>query len=424
MIVNADLHIHSRYSKGTSKFMNIENIIKYGKKKGLEIIGTGDCLHPIYLKEIKHHNNSNNLLLTTEIEDENRIHHLIFIPNISKVEELRELLKTYSKNIDGEGRPKVVLNGKELFKIIKEIEGLIGPAHAFTPYTSIYKSFNSIYDCYYEKPDFLELGLSADTEMANSIEELKDIPFLSNSDAHSFYPHRLGREFNRIEINNLGNFEHNFEEIKQVLKNKNYNDANNKDNKNKIIANYGLDPALGKYYLTACSRCYLRYNINDAKQLNYKCAECGGRIKKGVLDRSRELQNNNNNNNNNLPDRPPYHKIIPLSQIISLSINKNIGTKAVDSIWQQYIEAYGNEITVLININIEDLKKINEKVGKIIYLFRKNKIYIYPGGGGEYGKISILKPKIKWYGSKAESDNDQKFSSNKPKTTLDKWIKK
>lgn len=389
--------------------MNIENIIKYGKLKGLSIIGTGDCLHPKYLKEIKQHSN-NNLLLTTEIEDINRIHHLIFIPNISKVEELRELLKIYSKNLNTEGRPKVALNGKELFKIVKEIEGLIGPAHAFTPYTSIYKSFNSIYDCYSKKPDFLELGLSANTDMANSIEELKDIPFLSNSDAHSFYPHRLGREFNRIEINNLGNFEENFEEIKQVLKNKNYNDINNK---NKIIANYGLDPALGKYYLTACSRCYLRYHIDDAKQLNYKCAECGGRIKKGVLDRCRELhknsKNNNNNNNskNNLPVRPPYHKIIPLSQIISLSIKKTIGTKAVDSIWQQYIELYNNEIDVLISINIEDLKKINEKVGKIIDLFRKNKIYIYPGGGGEYGKISIRKPKVKWY---------------EPKLTLDNWI--
>ena len=79
----------------------------------------------------------------------------------------------------------------------------------------------------------------------------------------------------------------------------------------------------------------------------------------------------------------------------------------MDSIWQQYIELYNNEIDVLISINIEDLKKINEKVGKIIDLFRKNKIYIYPGGGGEYGKISIRKPKVKWY---------------EPKLTLDNWI--
>ncbi|MDK2790780.1 MAG: hypothetical protein PWP15_1289 [Methanothermococcus sp.] len=417
MIINADLHIHSKYSKGTSKYMDIEHILKYGKLKGLSLIGTGDCLNPKWLNEIKEYSDgkTENLLLTTEVEDIHRVHHLIFLPNISKVEELRSILSKYSKNIDIEGRPHIVLDGKELLNIVHDVGGLIGPAHCFTPWTSIYKSFNSIYDCYEKKPDFIELGLSADTDMADMIDELRDINFLSNSDAHSFYPHRLGREFNQFEVDNLGDFEENFEEVKKVLKN------------NKIVANYGLDPNLGKYHLTACTKCYLRYHLEDAEKLGFKCDECGGRIKKGVLDRIKELSLRKplasesgrlqksetsepcgDDNNINHPDfRPPYYKVIPLSQIISLSIGKNIGTKSVDGLWQEYIEKYGNEIDVLINADVEELRGINEKVGRTIELFRRNKIYIYPGGGGEYGKIMKNRPKIKWY---------------EPKVTLDKWI--
>ena len=394
MIINCDLHIHSKYSKGTSKYMDIENIIKYGKLKGLSIIGTGDCTHPEYLKNIKKYKDSENLILTTEIEDKNRVHHLILLPNIQQVEELRTILKKYSENIDNEGRSKVYLSGKELQDIVKDIGGLIGPAHAFTPYTSLYKSFNSIYHCYDKKPDFVELGLSADTDMADMIKELRDIPFLSNSDAHSHHPHRLGREFNRLEVNGIGNFEENYEEIRKSIKN------------NKIVGNYGLDPALGKYHLTGCSKCHLRFKLDDAKELNFKCPECGGRIKKGVYDRILELSDDGKTIH---PDfRPPYYKIIPLSQIISLGIGKNIGTESVNKLWTKYIEKYGNEIDVLINAPVEDIKKINEKVGDTIDLLRRGKIYIYPGAGGEYGRIYKTKPKVKFY---------------EKKITLDNWIK-
>ena len=379
--------------------MNLENILKYGKLKGLNIIGTGDCFCNEYLKEIKEYNNKtdDNLILTTEIEDKNRIHHLIILPTISKIEELKEKFRKYSNTINSEGRPKIYLTGEEILEIVKECEGLIGPAHAFTPYTSLYKTYNSIYNCYGKKPDFLELGLSANTKMAN-LKELENIPFLTNSDAHSYYPHRLGREFTQLEINNLGNFENNFNEIKKALKN------------NKIIANYGIPPSLGKYYLTACSKCYLKYKIEDAIKLKYKCAKCSGTIKKGVFDRCNELQLINKNNTFNIVDKkPPYYEIIPLAQIISLAIKKGINTKGVNDLWDKYIEKYNNEINILINININNLKEINENVSHIIYLFRTNKIYISPGGGGQYGKISIKKPTINWYS---------------PTTTLDNWVKK
>ncbi|WP_457612402.1 TIGR00375 family protein, partial [Methanocaldococcus sp.] len=308
-MANVDLHIHSKYSGGTSKDMNLSNILKYGKLKGFDVIGPGDCLNPKYLEEIKEFKDRE-LVLTVEVEDKDRVHHLIIIPSISKAEELIERFKRYSNNIETEGRAKINLSGEEIFEIVKETESLIGPAHAFTPWTSIYKTFNSIYECYKKKPDFVELGLSADTDMADRVKELRDIPFLTNSDAHSYHPHRLGREFNRMDIT-IGNIEENFEEIKEAIK------------KHKIKANVGIFPELGKYHLTACSKCYVKFKKEDAIKFKWRCPECGGLIKKGVLSRVEEL---GEDKIEHPPFRPPYIKIIPLLEIISLSLNRGVFT--------------------------------------------------------------------------------------------------
>ncbi|WP_048203473.1 TIGR00375 family protein [Methanocaldococcus infernus] len=390
MMIDVDLHIHSKYSGGTSKDMNVENILKYSKVKGLDVVGTGDCLNPKYLEEIKEFKDRE-LVLTVEVEDKDRVHHLLIVPSISKAEELRESFKKYSKNIDTEGRPKIELSGEEIFEIAKSSGSLIGPAHAFTPWTSIYKSFNSIYECYKNKPDFVELGLSADTEMADSIRELRDIPFLTNSDAHSYYPHRLGREFNRVEMT-VGNIEENFEELRKAIKH------------NKIYANIGVFPELGKYHLTACSKCYTKFKKEDAERFNWRCPECKGLIKKGVLDRVKELSDGKIEH----PSfRPPYIKIIPLLEIISLSTGKGVYSKTVNTIWNKFIENFKNEISILLDIEIEELKNINERVAKTIELFRKGEIYIIPGGGGKYGEISFTPKEINYY---------------KEKVTLDRWL--
>ncbi|WP_423792785.1 TIGR00375 family protein [Methanocaldococcus indicus] len=391
MLVNVDFHIHSKYSGGTSKDMNIENILKYSKIKGLDIVGTGDCLNPKYLEEIKKFKDRE-IILTTEVEDKDRVHHLIILPSIEKVEELREKFKRYSKDLDTEGRPKVYLSGREILDFVRDVDGLIGPAHAFTPWTSIYKTFDSIYQCYEKKPDFIELGLSADTKMADMIKELREFVFLSNSDAHSYHPHRLGREFNILKVDSIGNIEENFEGIKKAIKHK------------KVVSNVGLFPELGKYHLTACSKCYIKFKLDDAKKFNWKCPECGGRVKKGVYDRVLELSDGKVEH----PTfRAKYIHIIPLAEIISLTYNRGVLTKTVQTIWEKFIEKYKNEINVLINVDIEELKNINDRVANTIKLFRENKIYIVPGGGGKYGEISFYPQKINYY---------------KEKITLDKWL--
>ena len=228
MLVNADFHIHSCFSMASSKDMLIKNIAPKSKLKGLGLLGTGDG---IYSTE------DMDFVITTEIEGKNKIHHLIIIPDIDIARELSQKLPSKNKNADG--RPKTQLNGVEILELVRQYDCLIGPAHAFTPWTGMYKSFDSIYDCYEKKVDFVELGLSADTNMADTVGELKDFTFVSNSDAHSPWPHRLGREFNQMELKDIS-----FSSIKYAIKHSN------------IKANYGLVPNLGKYHMTACTKCF------------------------------------------------------------------------------------------------------------------------------------------------------------------------
>ena len=379
MLVNADFHVHSCFSMASSKDMLIENMAPKSKLKGLKLLGTGDAFHPRWLDIISETTTYSgdgiytcdemDFVLTTEVEGKNRIHHLIIIPDIDIARELSQKLPSKNKTLDG--RPKTNLGGAELLDLVREYDCLIGPAHAFTPWTGMYKSFDSIYDCYESKPDFVELGLSADTLMADTVGELKDFPFLTNSDAHSPWPHRLGREFNQINLKDIS-----YSSIKKAIKN------------NDIKANYGLVPNLGKYHMTACTKCYKLINPETAKANMMKCS-CGGTIKKGVDYRISEIADYEKPKH---PDfRPPYVHLMPLAELISTIYDKGVTTKTVQGKWQKLIDNFGNEIEVLINASIHEINKIDSNISKAIESFRNNSIEIIPGGGGQYGHIHIPK---------------------------------
>ena len=388
MIINADLHIHGRYSIATSKNMIPSVMAPQAKLKGLDLVATGDALHQKWMALVEEtteessdgifslkdsvrdqessENNESKFILTTEVEDIKRVHHLIIFPSIESAKIIRSKMKG---NMEADGRPRVRMNGKEIMEIAHEYGCIIGPAHAFTPWTSIYKEYDSIKDCYGKMPDFLELGLSADSDMADTIEELQNIPFLTNSDAHSPWPHRLGREFNELEISKLT-----FEGVRDAILNKN------------IKANYGFDPRLGKYHLTACSKCYTQYAIEDAIEMNMRCP-CGGKIKKGVDYRIHELSKWKKPHHP--MHRPPYIHILPLAEIISITHGKGVTTVFVQKIWKEMVTKFNNEITALIHAPMKDLKIIDPKVAEVIKAFRNNTLQIKSGGGGEYGEIIL-----------------------------------
>ncbi|WP_175059098.1 TIGR00375 family protein [Thermococcus sp. 2319x1] len=383
MIVDADLHIHSRYSKAVSKLMTFPILAENAKLKGLEIVGTGDILNPQWEKELleaaqkadegSYEIKGVRFLLTAEVEDSRRVHHLLIFPSIDAVREMRERLKPYSKDIENEGRPHVNLSAAEIADLANELDVLIGPAHSFTPWTALYKEYNSLKEAYGDaKVHFLELGLSADSYMADRIKAHHRLTYLSNSDAHSPMPHRLGREFNRFEIEDAT-----FDEVRKAIL---------KRGGRKIILNVGLDPRLGKYHLTACSKCYTKYRLEDAKRLNWRCELCGGVIKKGVHDRILELADTNERPK----DRPPYLHLAPLAEIIAMVLNKAVETKAVKSVWERLLREFGSEIAVLVDIPIKSIAElIGEDIAKAIWAFRNEKLIVIPGGGGKYGEIRL-----------------------------------
>jgi uncharacterized protein (TIGR00375 family) len=259
------------------------------------------------------------------------------------------------------------MNGAEIQELVRNNGCIMGPSHAFTPWTSIYKEYDSLMDCYCETPDFVELGLSADTDMADRIEELQEIPFLTNSDAHSPWPHRLGREFNEIDVKNIS-----FPALARAICDK------------KITANYGFDPRLGKYHHTACTKCYQQFHPEDAIRMNMKCP-CGGTIKKGVDYRVEELATWNEPQHPT--HRPPYIHIMPLAEIISLTYSKGVTTKFVQRKWQELILHFGDEISVLIDAPMKDLAEIDPEIARRISAFRDKTLQIRVGGWCKYGEI-------------------------------------
>lgn len=370
--------------------MNIETIAQQAKLKGLSFVGTGDVFHPRWFENIKaelnevtegtfeHPRYLTKFILTVEVEDKHRVHHLILLPSLTTVESIREELAKRSSDIDADGRARVELGAPEIADMALTHDCLIGPSHAFTPWTSMYKEFDSMRACYGDRVSdvkFLELGLSADTSMADRIAELAEVTFLSSSDAHSPWPDKLGREFNRLEL-----AEPTYAEIVKAIK---------RENGRRIVLNVGFDPRLGKYHRSACSRCFKQFELEQAKALRWRCDKCGGWIKKGVWDRVNELATYPEPKHP--PHRPPYLRIAPLAEVVALALSQqDPHVPEVQSMWEKLVTRFGNEIEVLIDVPPEELADVaGAKVAAVIKAFRAGELKVVPGGGGQYGHLEI-----------------------------------
>ncbi len=389
---DADLHIHSRYSWGVSPLMDLETICRMARIKGIKIVGTGDCLYLDWVKELEskleERNNTYRLentyyILQSEVETtlKGRVHHLIFFPNFSSIYELRDkiLNEGYSKLTTG--RPMLKLSPERLAEIVVEVGALVGPSHAFTPWTSMYAFFESITDCYGRNTGeiyFLELGLSADTSMAKTLTELNNCTFVSFSDAHSPYPDKLGREFTRFKLKNPS-----FPEIKKALML-----AKGRE----ITLNVGLDPREGKYHLTGCIRCTAAYTLDDIIDngtIKKVCPACGGPLKIGVKDRITMLSQKNRRGST--VKRPPYVHIVPLLEILrALKGQSTTKTKSIQHMYYQLIEEFDTETNILIDAPLDEIAQEHQKLAEILRKFRDDRIeFEFVGRAGHYGKIKI-----------------------------------
>ncbi len=387
MQVNSDLHIHSRFSIGSSKNMSLALLSTEAPKKGIQLVATGDCLHSGWISEIKElekveegtfEMNETRFVLSTEVEDNRRVHHLLFFPSLSAALDFRERVIPHTKNIDSDGRPNLRLGGEEIAQHAKDVDALIGPCHAFTPWTALYAYFDSLKSCYGDLAkyvSYVELGLSADSNLADMISELSNLTFLTNSDAHSPYPSKLAREFTRFEMKDIT-----FSELRKALL---------REGGRKPVLNVGLPPQEGKYHESACINCFTHYSLRESLMHKWKCTKCGKRIKKGVVDRVNELASFESPKHPS--HRPKYLYLIPLTEIIMRAKGvRSPNTKTVAKIWDDLVSKIGDEVAVLVDTPLEDIEKATEeKVSSAISAFREGRVILHPGGGGQYGSLEI-----------------------------------
>ncbi|MDN7025158.1 endonuclease Q family protein [Methanoculleus sp. FWC-SCC1] len=371
MLLYADLHIHSPYSMATSRTMTPDALLNAAGRKGLGILGSGDALHPAWRQcWIERQEDETEIVVvpTTEVEDAARIHHLIVMEDFGGFADLAGLLADHSRNLVTAGRPRINLSGEAIAERVHDLGGLIGPAHAFTPWTSLYAHAGSVRECYGTEPiDFLELGLSADSSYGAGIADLAGVPFLSNSDAHSTAPHRLGREFSGLAVASRTPAG-----VLDALR------------QGRIAMNAGFFPEEGKYNRTACIACYRQYTRQEAEGLGWRCPADGKRIKKGVADRAAELADTPPQ------ERPPYLHTIPLGEIVMQVLGTcSPTTRKCIALYETLLETLGDEIAILVSIPVPEIAAVHAGVGSAIGALRSGQLTLHPGGGGRYGSFSF-----------------------------------
>ena len=413
MRVIADLHIHGRYSRATSEQMNIPEIARYSKIKGLNLVGTGDFTHPQWLKEInqiltpeqdtglfKSKGNPDSpirFMLTTEVctifqykGEFKKIHHVILTPSMEIAVQINDRLKSFG-NLASDGRPILNMTAPQLVEQIMTVShnNMIFPAHAWTPWFSIFgafSGFNTIEDCYQDMTKHiyaLETGLSSDPAMNWRLSKLDKFALVSNSDCHSFWPWRLGREANVFELEKFT--------YQQVI------DAIKSNDSSHFKFTIETDPAYGKYHWTGHRNCKISLSPQEAKKFNNICPVCRKELTKGVEQRVEELADRPVNFRRE--NSPSFLRLLPLSEIISTVLGSD--SPATQAVWKNYsslIEKFGDEYTVLIDTPHEALVSVvDASIATAIIMVRDGTAKVTPGYDGVYGKLvlGVDSPKAK-----------------------------
>ena len=392
-----DLHVHVGRSSdgrivkvGTSHKLTFANIAYEARyRKGINIIGMVDCVSPWIIRDIEemlkkgqleelpeggmNYRDDLVLLLGSEIETREEsgchAHSLVFFPWLSQVREFSNIMDRHMANLP-ENSMISRLSGQQLFDIVDSLGGFYMPAHVFTPYKSFYGNCTNSLRNIFDKQSFgmipaVELGLSADTQMAGLLSELDEKAFTSNSDAHSLI--KMGREYNVMRLKAL-----NFEEVFKALK--------GEDGRG-VAANYGLDPKLGKYHRTFCLKCK---GITQQPPPVLKCPNNPNhRVVVGVRDRIEAIRDRvqSSDDDNIDPGRtvhPPYHYQVPLNFL------PGVGPRTIDRL----INEFGTEMNILHKVKPEELYKVvSQPIADMIIKGRQGELNIVHGGGGVYGKV-------------------------------------
>jgi uncharacterized protein (TIGR00375 family) len=392
----ADFHIHSKYSRATSRDMDVKHLAEWAKLKGVTLMGTGDFTHHLWLEELKHalEDCGNGLykhagvyfMLSAEVSSiyskngrTYRIHNVILSPSFKSVDKINERLGRIG-NLASDGRPILGLDAAELARIVFDIDEncMIVPGHIWTPWFSLFGSmsgFDKIEDCFEaqtEKIFALETGLSSDPTMNWRLSALDRFTLISNSDSHS--PSRIGREAN------VFNCDLDYKTIREVLKTK---------DKKRFLYTIEFFPEEGKYHFDGHRLCGIRWSPQETKAHNGKCPKCGKNITVGVVNRVEKLADRPEGF---VPDNAiPFKNLVSLDQIIAETKGVAKTSVGVERDYRTYLATFGTEFDILMRASKEDLaKRLPAKVVEGIMRMRAGKINIKPGYDGEYGIISIF----------------------------------
>ncbi len=395
--VFADLHVHIGRSENgkpikitAARSLNFANIAKECyERKGINVVGIIDCASPYVIEDIENFLKTGDayelkdggiiykdkvcILLGSEVETSEvsrdakcgAAHNVCFFPHLKDIKGFSMEMRNHIKNITLSTQ-RSDLSGYELIDIVEKYNGILIPAHVFTPFKSYYGNcvdrMKDIFKEKYDKIFAIELGLSSDTFLADTISELENKTFVTNSDAHSLP--KIAREYNKMQVEDIS-----FKEVVKALKN---------EDGRKIVANYGLNPKLGKYHRTYCDDCN---KAIQTKEPVTQCPNCGSKkVTFGVFDRIELIKDKEKTKSPQ--NRPPYIYQTPLTFIPGL------GGKTIDKL----LNNFGTEMTILHKLSFDDIEAVvGEKLAKIIEDAKEGKLDLQAGGGGVYGKIAQKK---------------------------------
>ena len=390
----ADLHVHIGRSENgkpikitAARSLNFANIAKEcADRKGINVVGIIDCASPYVIEDIENFLNTGEAyeiedggiiykdkvciilgseIETSEINDEGKTgsaHNLCYFPSLKDIKAFSKEMQNHIHNITLSSQ-RANISAYELVDIVEKYNGVLIPAHAFTPHKSFYGNctdrLSKIFKEKFDKIFAIELGLSSDTYLADEISELETRTFLTNSDAHSLP--KIAREYNKMLLDGIS-----FKEVLKALKN---------EDGRKILANYGLDPKLGKYHRTFCEKCGKPI---EGKAPITVCPDCdSSKITMGVFDRIEIIKDKEKTKSPEF--RPPYVYQIPLTFM------PGVGGKTIDKL----LSTFETEMNILHRLSEDDIEAVvGEKIAKNIINARSGNVKIQAGGGGVYGKLT------------------------------------
>ena len=409
----ADIHIHSRFSRATSRNMTVEQLYIAAQLKGITVLATGDITHPEWFKEISEKLEPAELclfklksniavhfdkyvpescrrtvrfLLGSEVSSIykkngkiHKIHNLLFLPDIASVKALNKKLGSIG-NLSSDGRPVLRLDARNLLEILLETndQSFLIPAHIWTPWFSLLGSksgFDSIKDCFDDLTDQIfavETGLSSDPEMNCRVSFLDGLTLISNSDAHS--PEKIGRECN------IFNTDLSYQAIRKALQS---------GDENSFLGTYEFYSEQGKYHMDGHRNCKICFTPEMTLHHNGICPVCKKTLTIGVLNRIEMLSSRKKGDK---PEKTnPFYFRVSLLEILSEICHSGYRSKKIQQYYMNAISNLGSEQSILNSIPISDIDMLGiPKLGEAIYRMRHGKLDIQPGYDGEFGKIQIL----------------------------------